>query len=194
MERLNDDVLWRILQWLLPFDACVTRAVAHRFQILIDAVPQHEWRRIFHERVCDCLVVGDAFDWRRAGCLASRRNGIKALCLWNLKSICLMSPWTRPDATTFESPLKSGVRREPIGDITTIEFVYDDTIRLRGTAQTCVRRNENFMCANCRSNSKRRCQNLQYRYYVREMPPLSANEHAFNECLGLRLATQSYDL
>ena len=191
MDRVNDDVLWRILQWLLPLEACATRAVAYRFKTVVDAVPQHEWRRIFHERVCDCLNVGDAFDWRRAGCLASTRDGIKALCLWNYKSVFLITPWTHPYAT-LESPLKSGVRREPICDITAIDFVYDDTFRLRGMAQTCLRRNEGSMCANCRTNSKRRCQNLQYRYFLREMPSLSANEHAFNECLGLRLATQSY--
>ena len=126
MERVHDDVLWRILQWLLPLEACAARAVAYRFKTVVDAVPQHEWRRIFHERVCDCLNVGDAFDWRRAGCLASSRDGIKAFCLWNYKFVFLMSPWTHPHAT-LESPLKSGVRREPICDVTELSILFTTT-------------------------------------------------------------------
>lgn len=193
MEDVDDDVLWRILQWLSPLQICASRAVALRWRQMVDGVTQNEWKRIYHERVCDSLIVGDGFDWRRAACLASTSSGrsIEAVCLWNLKSVYLISPW-RESQTTVETPLKRGIERGLWLDITTVEFVYDNTFRLRGMAQTCIKRNETSMCRNCRTGSKRRCLNLQYRYYLRAMPSWSADEQSFNECLGLRLATHPY--
>jgi len=191
MENVDDDVLWRILQLLSPVEACASRAVARRLRQLVDGVPQHEWKRIYHERVCDSLVVGDEFDWKRAACLASHGSSIAAVCLWNFKSVYLISPWI-DSQTTVETPLKNGVERGSLLDVAAVEFVYDNTFRLRGMAQTCIRRSEQTMCRNCRTASKQRCLNLQYRYYLRELPCLSADEPAFNECLGLRLAAHPY--
>ena len=178
------------MQSLSPLQIYASRAVTSRWRQVVDDVPQHEWKRIYHERVCDSLIVGDEFDWKRAACLASCGSSIEAVCLWNLKSVYLVSPWKDSQTTaTIETPLKSGVERGLWLDVTTVEFVYDNTFRLRGMAQTCIKRNETFMCRNCRTGSKRRCLNLQYRYYLRAMPSLSASERSFNECLGLRLAT-----
>lgn len=187
MNDVSDDALWRILKRLSTFEMCAAREVSHHIRRVVDSVPQLEWKRIYHERVWDSLIVGDDFDWRRATCLAGRAVGIQALCLWNYKSAYLEIPWLDEEHLALETPLRHGVRRNVI-DLTTIEFVYDNTFRLRGMARTCLRRNAINMCLNCRLGSKQRCLNLKYQYYVREMPRFSANEHSFNECLGLRLA------
>ena len=146
----------------------------------IDRATQHEWRVLYHEQVCSWLVVGPEFDWRRAAVVATtRESAVEALCVWNNAVVSVVVPWQ--DEGTMDAPLRRGVVR--LIHKGGIEFVYDDAFKLRGTVRSCLQRHAP-PCLNCSTRSKRRCLNVQYDYYLRQM---DLDLVKLDECLGLHL-------
>ena len=164
MLSLPRDALWHILKrvqrkWFLDL-----RLVCFEWKLVIDSISSSEWRAMFEE-IVGVLVpgVGNRFDWRRAVVQASAKDEcVLALCVWMSVRIPLASPWDGPAKL-----LRRGVRRGA-GNQHYIDFLYDNTLRLRGLKRSCYHRNAPYPCFNCKTRErKRRCLNPQYDYFIR---------------------------
>ena len=110
---------------------------------------------------------------------------VRALCLWTATCVPVAAPWVANE-------LRLGVVRVG-GTERYVDFVYNNTIRLRGLKRSCHHRNEPYQCSNCRTRGrKRRCLNPQYDYYIRALN--GANECEVNETLVLNLAQSSQNM
>jgi hypothetical protein len=164
MIRLPRDALWHMLRrvrrkWFLEL-----RLVCSDWRQVIDSVLPSEWRDMFEEIVgVPVPSVGSRFDWKRAVVRASAKDEcVIALCVWMSMRIPVASPW---DGSA--KLLRRGVRRGA-GNQHYIDFLYDNTLRLRGLKRSCYHRNAPYLCFNCKTRArKRRCLNPQYDYFIR---------------------------
>ena len=158
------DALWLIFKracrkWFLDL-----RLVCSDWQLVIDSRSSCEWRDMFDD-IVGVLVpgVGDCFDWKRAVVRACTNDEcVIALCVWMSIRIPLASPWDGPAKL-----LRRGVRRGG-SNPHYIDYLYDDTLRLRGLKRSCYHRNAPYLCSSCKTRErKQRCLNPQYEYFIR---------------------------
>ena len=186
MVDVNDcsaDLCWKMLQSLPGAEIVRCRAISKFWRTIVDDTNQTQWRHMFDERVCAGLRMRNSFDWKKAVVAASHKNSINALCIWNDLHVRLATPWYSNESVI----LRTGIVRLRSRSVyhTVIDFVYDDAFRLRCMPRTCVQRNDESPCRNCRTRSKQRCLQLQYDYYIR--PVSDEDEEMLNEHLIRRL-------
>jgi hypothetical protein len=180
---LSADVIWSILRFLPCNDIVYNRQVSCIWRQTIDELTNDDWRNMFGSRVCRVLCVGDHFDWKVAAVNASRALGdtIEASCTWHNVSVRMRAPWKSVHG--IDAPLSPGIVRGGDSQNTHIvDYVYDDTFRLRGLGRTCVQQ-FNDECSNCLN--KRQCLFMRYTYYVRPLQDSISTE--LDECLSRRL-------
>lgn len=172
MNRLSHDNIWSIISWL-PIDRIIPSSIVCRqWMFVIHNRTQEEWRRIYHRHVCDWLCVGAMFDWKRAVGWSGRHDTtLIALCVWNNLYVCIAVPWDE------NASLRDGIIR--LVRPHSVDFVYRDTFRLRGLAQSCLLQGSVIPCRNCKS--KQGCLNLRYKYYL---TTLTQDVTTLNECLS----------
>ena len=182
--HVDDDVLWMIFTRVMRPRLLELRAVCRAWRGLIDDRQPADWKRMFEERVMRCvaLAVGDDFDWKRAMVRAARHECIRALCIWTATCVPVAAPWA-------SNVLRRGVTRVN-GNERYVDFIYNDTLRVRALKRSCYNRNDTDQCSNCRTRErKRRCLNPQYDYFVRAVH--GADDRLVDETLILNLAQSS---
>ena len=184
--ELTRDLLWHVLCILPARQLVRMRAVSRDWRDCVDAASQDDWKRIYATQVCDGLLVGTSFDWKRAAIVCSNRSdSVNATCTWNSKRVRLAIPWTTP-TNTINPSLRAGVlRRVPAPAV--IDFVYDNMFLLRGWIRTCRARSAE-LCRNCQA--KQRCLVPRYDYFLRPMHAATLPQHR-DESLGLLLSSQT---
>ena len=162
------EITWAVLQHVPSDEIVRNRRVCRSWREVVDHVSTDEWRRLFCTRVCSVLCVGPEFDWKGASVrAANRRASIRALCTWHKVCVRVCPPWLISDE--IDSPMRTGVVRATA--LThMVDYVYENTFRLRGLGRSCIQREVRDLCRNC--VSKRQCLFMQYDYYLR---PLALN-------------------
>ena len=184
MIALPDDVLWLILNKLRGCDIVQSTCVCVAWKRIVNGVTQEEWRNLYSERICSTLLVGKGFNWRRATVRATTHTEfVDALCMWNLHRVTIVSPWKSPllsfDAThgvLYDASLRADVRRCLRNETNFVDFVYGNTLLLRGKVSTCLQRKTQNMCVNCKDLSKQRCLDTAYVYYIRPARTMEITE------------------
>ena len=177
--HLSMDVTWTVLQHVPSDEIVRNRRVCRVWREVVDRVPGDEWRRLFCARVCPVLCVGPGFDWKRAATRAAHRRGaIVAECTWHNVCVRVCPPWLNKN--DIDSPLRTGVVRATA--LThMVDYIYDDTFRLRGLGRSCIQREVTELCGNCAS--KRQCLFMQYHYYLRALAPNPALDERLSQYL-----------
>ena len=180
--RLPADVLWCVVKCLPVADILSLRMLSREWCGFLDSVSQEEWKRVYMAQVCDALMVGASFDWKKAAIATSRHvNAVEAVCTWNKKRVRFAVPW----CTSGVDPLlRADVTRAYSTPVMT-DYVYDGMFLLRGLLRTCRYRPDTVPCRNCQS--KQSCLVPTYDYYIR---PVSDDTSAKvrDERLGFLLA------
>ena len=174
------DTAWYIIRYLSGAEIMLQRQVCKLWKVSVDNVSMEEWRQLYCARVCDCLCVGRAFNWKHAMVNASQFCGVFAECTWHNVIVRVCAPWTIVD--TIDAPLREGIVRCSEVHAHVIDYIYDDKFRLRGLGRSCLQRGVTDQCCNCRN--KRQCLFMRYDYYLR---PLNAVSVELDECLARHL-------
>ena len=180
MVNLCDDTIWQIVKQLRGHEIVRASLVCSRWKQVFRRVTQAEWRTLYCERVCSWLVVHPQFDWGRAVIAATAHvHAINAVCVWNRIVVHIVSPWKHgwPLDDEIDAALRQGVRRlDPRTD--TVDFMYNDILRLRALRKTCYQRNTSQKCINCQLKlvQKRRCLRPTYEYYLRAIKSTSTTQ------------------
>lgn len=181
MKTLPADLLWIVVHHLPCDEILFARVVSRVWRDAIDARSRLEWRDLYCSRVCDLLDVGPHFDWRRAAARAARASTtIDAECTWKNVYVRVSAPWISDNM--IDSPLRQGVVRREDVHTHFVDYVYDNTFRLRCLGRSCVQRQVTPQCNNCQN--KRQCLFMSYTYYLRPLQDIGPD---LDECLGLRL-------
>lgn len=196
MQDLCLDSLWNVVNKTNGRDMLNCRRVCVAWRIMMDRVTPCEWKRIYMTRIAGCvpLRVSVTFDWRMATLLTTKhKESIDAFCTWNQQFVCIVPPWKCKGLTydeneraLFDTCLRAGVDRCAIVYASIIDFSYSKIIRLRGRPRSCLSRSAFPRCYNCTfTPNRRRCLNLQYKYYIR--PTSDVDPIILDECLAFLL-------
>lgn len=188
MVALPDDVLWMILSKLRGCDIVQSTSVCVAWKRIVDGVSQEEWRNLYSDRICSTLLVGKGFNWCHATVKATTHTEVvDALCMWNLHRVSIVSPWKSPmlsyDPThrvLYDASLRTDVSRCLRNETNFVDFVYGNTLLLRGKVTTCLQRKAQNLCVNCKKLSRQKCLDTAYTYYirpVRTMDIIELNEY-----------------
>ena len=183
MSRLPFDVIWLILHHLPSDEIVYSRQVCCLWKSSVDNASIDDWRHLYCMRVCGSLLVGPNFNWMKAAVNASGVSAtIVAICMWHNVLVRLSAPWVSTD--TVNGELRDGVVRSENDFTHVIDYIYENTFRLRCLGRSCLQRQASDKCLNCRN--KRQCLFMEYDYYLR---PIDFHSQTLDECLGRHLCT-----
>lgn len=179
--HLPCDIMWCIVKRLPATRIVELRVLSSEWCAFLDGVSQEEWKRVYTAQVCDTLIVGASFDWKKAAIATSRHvNAVEAVCTWNKRRVRVAVPW----CTSGVDPLlRSDVTRASSTPVM-IDYVYANMFLLRGFLRTCRYRPDTVPCRNCLS--KQCCLAPRYDYFVRPLSETCAKVR--DERLGFLLA------
>lgn len=186
MWRLSHDELWHIVTRVEAMGLLALRLVCREWREAMDEQSGDVWRRVLMER-CGVLkspIVGDNFDWRRAVALATQpMQTVLAVCVWEdavARVVPLVAPWSGNEAACRVTLAQSNEWL--------LDYLYDETLRVRAVKRSCIRRHAPVRCSHCRVRGlrKQRCLNPQYEFYVRLQPGVTTTTG--NETVLLHLS------
>jgi hypothetical protein len=189
MHCLTSDLLWHCLTFV-PSQMMRCRRVCHFWQETVDEIPQHVWKKIYSQRVCS-LNVKDSFDWKSAFAqAASRVHFINAHCLWKETAVHIMPPWINETWFYVHTSLadtghgmRSGIQRLEGYDV--LDYNYGGRFRLRARARTCRSRRCIDVCRHCNfPQSKKKCLNLKYEFFLRQTCADEDVDEHLSQCLA----------